>query len=106
MDEHPPTVAAHQPLDGDTAAMGPQLMAPLAVAGRVGRSFAVELWTAFAKTEQRTLAERKCDDRRFGIKRELLNRHALHRIDVQRSRIGAEANDEIAGGNRGEVHPP
>src|SRR5207244_8185995 len=53
MDEQRATFGVDQQLHGDTAAVRAQLIAALSTARGDRRSAAIELWTAFAETEQR-----------------------------------------------------
>ncbi len=61
MDEHRPAARADHPLDRDAAAVRPQLIPALTAAHPIGGSPPIELWPAFAESENRSATQREGD---------------------------------------------
>ena len=95
MDEHPPAVGAHEPLDRHAAAMRAELIAALAVAHAVGLTLAIELRPALAEAEERTLRQQERHVRRLRVERQPLDGPAGRRLDVERGRLRREAHGQV-----------
>ena len=67
MDEHAPPIGADQPLDRHPSAVGPELIAALTVPHPIGRTLAIELRSALAEPEQRSLGQLKPHARSIGV---------------------------------------
>src|SRR5262249_28465934 len=100
MNEYRPAIRADQPLDRNTSTMRAQLIAALSAAHRVDGAFAIELWSAFTETEQRTFGQKKRQTLRSVVERHPLHILARSGINVDGCRISSETNDQIAGSNR------
>ena len=95
MDEHPPSIGPHQPLDRRTRAVGLELVAALTVAHAVGLALAIELRSALTEAEEWAFRQQERHVRRLRVEHEALNRHAGGRLDVHRWRLRGEAHRQI-----------
>lgn len=92
VNEHRPSSGSNDEGDGNASAEGAQLIAALAAA--IGEVLAapVELWTAFAESEDGRGARVERDEGGFAIDRKLLHRFARGVLDGEGKRVGCDVD--------------